>query len=122
MPYRITDAGLRLLDKKESADFRKLFAELSEPLKSKDSAKEAWHAVLAYNGLAGFQDELSRILQTMQSDPVKGAAMLRNRVTCVQHSTQWIDGMSRIVDGKISDAPAELVAMVKRFMTEEVDA
>ena len=122
VPYRITDGGLRLLNEREQADFQKLFAELSAPLQNKDSAEKAWHAVLAYNGIAGFQDELRRILAVLESDPVKGAAMLRNRVTCIQHRSQWIDGTSRIVNGEISDAPAELTAMVKRFMTEEVDS
>ena len=48
------------------------------------------------------------------------AAMLRNRVTCIQHSSQWIDGMSRIIDGTIADAPAEMVDMVREFMTKEL--
>ena len=57
----------------------------------------------------------------MQENPVKGAAMLRNRVCCIQHASQWTDGMSRIMDGSISDAPAEMVAMVKEFMTREAE-
>ena len=46
--------------------------------------------------------------------------MLRNRVACMQHRTQWIDGMTRIADGTIDDAPAEYVAMVREFMIREV--
>ena len=121
VPYRITDAGVRSLNAEESADFQELFTRLSAPLADKASAKKAWHAVLAYNGIAGFEDELQRILKTMQENPVKGAAMLRNRVCCIQHASQWTDGMSRIMDGSISDAPAEMVAMVKEFMTREAE-
>ena len=48
--------------------------------------------------------------------------MLRNRVCCMQHRTQWIDGLSRIADGTISDAPADLVRRVADYMTREVEA
>ena len=120
VPYRIEDKNLRLLNAEEKADFEKLFGVLSAPLKDSDSAKKAWNAVLAYNGLEGFQNELEKILNTMRETPAKGAAMLRNRVTCIQHSSQWIDGMSRIIDGTIADAPAEMVDMVREFMTKEL--
>lgn len=121
IPYRITDQGVRSLNEAESAGFADLFARLSAPLGDREQARRAWHAVLAYNGIDGFKDELSRILKTMQDDPVKGAAMLRNRVCCIQHSSQWTDGMSRIMDGSINDAPPEMVGMVREFMTSEVE-
>lgn len=120
VPYHIEEKNLRLLNEQEKADFEKLFAELSKPLADSESAKKAWHAVLAYNGLQGFQDELAKILNTMRETPAKGAAMLRNRVTCIQHNSQWIDGMSRIMDGTIGDAPSEMVEMVREFMTREL--
>ena len=120
VPYRIEDKGLRLLNEAENKWFDKLFADLSAPLADAKSARQAWNAVLAVNGLTGFQDELQRILNTMRESPAKGAAMLRNRVTCIQHSSQWIDGMSRIIDGTIEDAPAEMMAMVRKFLTEEL--
>lgn len=120
VPYRIEEKNLRLLNMEEKADFEKLFEKLSVPLESSDTAKKAWNAVLAYNGLAGFQNELEKILNTMRETPAKGAAMLRNRVTCIQHSSQWIDGMTRIMAGSIDDAPAEMVALVEEFMTKEL--
>lgn len=120
VPYHIEEKNLRLLNAEEKADFEKLFAKLSAPLASAETARQAWNAVLAYNGLQGFQDELAKILKTMQENPVKGAAMLRNRVTCIQHSSQWIDGMTRIMNNTIDDAPQEMVAMVKEFMTREL--
>ena len=120
VPYRIEDKNLRLLNEEEKADFDKLFAKLSAPLKDCSSAKDAWNAVLAYNGLNGFQNELEKILNTMRETPAKGAAMLRNRVTCIQHSSQWIDGMSRIMDNTIDDAPQEMIDMVREFMTREL--
>ena len=120
IPYRITDEGVRLLSKQETLDFEALFEKLSAPLQNEASAREAWHAVLAYNGKTGFEKELEKILQTLRETPEKGAAMLRNRVSCIQHSSQWLDGMTRIADGSIDSAPAEMVDMVRRFMTEEL--
>lgn len=120
IPYRIGDEGLRLLAGTELDEFHADLARLSAPLASPETARAAWHAVLAANGVAGFEAELARILETMRQDPIKGAAMLRNRVTCVQHSTQWIDGMSRIMAGSIGDAPAEMVATVREFLTREI--
>lgn len=120
VPYRIEETNLRLLNTAEQADFETLFAKLSAPLAKSETAREAWNAVLAYNGLQGFQNELEKILTTMRETPEKGAAMLRNRVTCIQHSSQWIDGMTRIVNGNIEDAPAEMIEMVREFMTREL--
>ena len=120
VPYRIEEKNLRLLTPEENSGFEKLFSQLSAPLAAADTARQAWHAVLAYNGLNGFQNELEKILTTMRETPAKGAAMLRNRVTCIQHSSQWIDGMTRIMNGEIGNAPAEMVAMVEEFMTKEL--
>ncbi|MBE6376125.1 MAG: CapA family protein [Lentisphaerae bacterium] len=121
VPYRIGDDALHLLAGAEKSEFEHLFAKLSAPLKTGEGALQAWHAVLAYNGIAGFENELKKILDTMHNDPVKGAAMLRNRVSCMQHNTQWIDGMSRIMTGEISSAPAELISMVEEFMTRVIE-
>ena len=121
VPYRIGKDQLRLLAGEELQAFETLFTKLSAPLATPEGALQAWHAVLAYNGVEGFKNELEKILQTMQDAPEKGAAMLRNRVTCIQHSSQWIDGMSRIMNGTIADAPQEMVAMVREFMTRRID-
>ena len=120
IPYRIGDGGLRLLAGDEKAEFEELFAKLSSPLADADLARRAWHAVLASNGISGFRAELENILGKLRTDPPRGAAMLRNRVRCMQHLTQWSDGMTRIADGTIDDAPAELVATVRDFLTREV--
>ena len=120
VPYRIEAENLRLLNEQEKADFETLIAQLSAPLSNRETAKQAWNAVLACNGVQGFRDELERILKTMQETPAKGAAMLRNRVTCIQHRSQWIDGMTRIMDGTIDSAPSEMVEMVREFLTREI--
>ena len=119
IPYHIGENELRLLNGHETNEFQTLFARLSAPLADADSARSAWHAVLAFNGVAGFQSELEKILDTLRSDPPHGAAMLRNRVRCMQHLTQWSDGMTRIADGTIEEAPADLVDVVRDFMTRK---
>ena len=120
IPYRIGETGLRLLRGAETAEFDKAMKKLSAPLADPDSARRAWHAVLAYNGIKGFRAELEKIAAALRDDPPRGAAMLRNRVACMQHRTQWIDGMTRIADGTIADAPAEYIETVREFMTREV--
>ena len=119
VPYRITDGGVELLKGEMTDDFAELFSQLSQPLQSRSEAEKAWQAVLAYKNTAGFIAELRRIADTMESDPVKGAAMLRNRVNCMQHATEWTDGTTRIMAEKISDADPEYLAMVKNFMLRE---
>ena len=120
IPYRIGENGLRLLRGAEIDEFDQTMKKLSAPLADADSARRAWHAVLAYNGVEGFRAELEKIASALRDDPPRGAAMLRNRVACMQHRTQWIDGMTRIADGTIADAPAEYLAMVREFMTREL--
>ncbi|MBQ6470703.1 MAG: CapA family protein [Victivallales bacterium] len=121
IPYRIQDTGLSLLHGDELREFRKLFTKLSRPLKTPRQALAAWHAVLAANGVEGFRQELAKILQAFQDNPPHGAAMLRNRVCCEQHRTQWIDGLTRVADLTIDDAPEELVALVREYQTRRVD-
>ena len=121
VPYRIEDRGLRLMTAAEKREFDRLFKTLSAPLATPEKAKRAWHAVLAYHGIAGFRAELQKILDKYEEDPPVAAAMQRNRVCCMQHRMQWIDGLSRIADGTIADAPAELVKMVEDYMTREVE-
>ena len=121
IPYKISDDGLSLLEGQMLTQFNQLFERLSLPLKSDSSHLEAWNAVLAYNGVAGFQAELENILSTFKKDPKKGAAMLRNRVNCIQHSSQWTDGFTRIIDDTISLAPSEYVSLVKDYMTKKIN-
>ncbi|MCQ2379776.1 MAG: CapA family protein [Victivallaceae bacterium] len=121
VPYRIAEDGLHLLGGKELKSFESNFEELSKPLKDESSARSAWHAVLAYGNVAGFRKELELILKNFDDNPAKGAAMLRNRLLCPQHNTQWRDGLERIIDGTISNAPAEYVEMVERYHTRTVE-
>lgn len=121
VPYRIKARSLALLQGKEKEEFDALFAKLSRPLENEETARQAWNAVLAYNGIEGFKDELRRILAKYETDPRGAAAMQRNRVCCIQHSTQWRDGLTRIADGTIDDVPEEYLQMVKEYMTRKYE-
>lgn len=118
VPYRIGASGVSLLKGKEKDAFDQLFAEISAPLSDSSSAADAWNACLAYYGSEGFASELERIAQTLRDSPEKGAAMLRNRIHCMQHKMQWTDGMNRIIDGTLANADPQYLQMVKRFFTE----
>jgi len=117
VPYRIESQGLRLLNAQEHEWFNELFKKLSDPVHSRNSAQEAWNACLAWYGIDGYIRELENITRTLKENPPKGAAMLRNRVNCMQHKMHWTDGTTRIADGAIQNANPELVQFVQDYFT-----
>ena len=120
LPYRIGTDGVRMLTAPEKTEFDTLFRRISEPLKTSENAKLAWEACLAWYGLKGYCAELEKILDTMRNSPRKGAAMLRNRVQCMQHRMHWTDGLTRIADDTIGNADPELVKLVDTYFTERL--
>ena len=98
-PYRITDAGLRKLPAREEKAFLKKIARISESLETAGGVGLAWQAYLDHYGIDGFKEEVRMILERMESDPRKGAAMFRNRITTLQHSELWRDILTRIMAG-----------------------
>lgn len=120
LPYRIGRDCLRQLDPAEKSAFSDLFQRLSDPLQSPEKALRAWEACLAWYGLNGYCAELEKILNTLKTEPCKGAAMLRNRVQCMQHRMHWTDGLTRIADRTIEDADPELVKLVDAYFNERL--
>jgi len=120
VPYRIGKKGLRLLRPEEKTAFDQWFRQISGPLQTPDRAQKAWEACLAWYGLSGYCAELEKILDTLKQTPGKGAAMLRNRVQCMQHRMHWTDGLTRIADGTISEADPELIELVDRCFRERL--
>ena len=121
VPYRIGKKGLRLLRPKEKAAFEALFRRISEPLRTADRAQKAWEACLAWYGLKGYCAELEKILDTLTRTPGKGAAMLRNRVQCMQHRMHWTDGLTRIADDTIENADPGSVELVDAYFNERLE-
>lgn len=120
VPYRIEKENLRLLNAEEKNAFEAWFRRISAPLESAEQAERAWQACLAWYGLKGYCAELEKILNELRVHPGKGAAMLRNRVQCMQHRMHWTDGLTRIADGTIEQADPELIALTDAYFNERL--
>jgi poly-gamma-glutamate synthesis protein (capsule biosynthesis protein) len=122
-PYRITDTGLRCLDAADARAFSKDLTRLSRPFATAAGPARAWNAWLAYYGDAGFRAEVTGILDRMATDPRKGAAMFRNRITTMQHVEHWQAYLTRVVDGRSRDyARADYQVVEEYFLREVTEA
>lgn len=119
VPYRIGENGVRLLDVQEEEAFQMLFKELSAPLRSEEETRKAWEACISWYGVEGYVKELRNIADKLESNPQKGAAMLRNRLFCPQHMAHWQSGIKAIIDGRIKQPDTKYYALVDRFFKEE---
>ncbi|MBE3124352.1 MAG: CapA family protein [Acidobacteria bacterium] len=118
LPYRITEQGLRTLGRREEIKLLDKIDRVSEPLRSASGIAEAWQAYLAYYGPGGFQKEVLGILEKMESEPRKGAAMFRNRITTLQHSELWRDTLTRLMAEKESPVPAGMTRLIEEWFTK----
>ena len=98
-PYRITDSGLRRLGGSEERAFARNLTSLSRPFATAAGPARAWDAWLAYYGDTGFRAEVLGILDTMRTEPQKGAAMFRNRITTAQHVELWRTYLTQVMEG-----------------------
>ncbi|HMA55059.1 MAG TPA: CapA family protein [Acidobacteriota bacterium] len=121
-PYRITDQGLRRLDRGEERSFGEKLRQVSRPLQSDKGVAEAWQAYLAYYGPAGFKREVLGILAKMDSEPRKGAAMFRNRITTLQHAELWRDALTRFMSGKPIPARPAWTRLIDEWLTRPLAA
>jgi len=117
-PYRITEQGLRKLGRREGTKLLSKIGRVSEPLRSASRIAQAWQAYLAYYGPGGFKKEVLGILEKMGSEPRKGAAMFRNRITTLQHSELWRDALTRFMAEKESPVPAGMAHLVEEWFTK----
>ena len=120
LPYRITDTGVQALDRKAGGEFRRTMARLSRPLRTPALAEKAWRAYLDYYGTAGFTSEVLGILERMGTDPRKGAAMFRNRITTMQHRELWCDLLTRMMAGDRPRCSREACRTVEKWFTRKV--
>jgi poly-gamma-glutamate synthesis protein (capsule biosynthesis protein) len=118
-PHRITESGLGALGREEKAEFRGVLAAISEPLSEDGGCERAWEAYLDYYGAEGLEKELGGILEALQAEPPKGAAMLRNRLTTPQHAELWRDLLRRIMAG--GPAPRkDLAARIREWFERTI--
>ncbi len=117
VPYRIGDTGLRSLTPEEAADFERKMKRISAPLRSATKLEAAWQAYLAYYGVPGFRNEVEGILGKMRTEPPKGAAMFRNRITTMQHRELWRDFLTRLMNGKKTRSSGEAYRIIREWFT-----
>jgi poly-gamma-glutamate synthesis protein (capsule biosynthesis protein) len=121
-PYRITERGLRSLDGQEAREFRTALRRVSAPFGTAAGVAEAWQAYLAYYGPEGFKKEVLGILEIMETEPRKGAAMFRNRVTTLQHAELWRDALTRFTAEKPVPARPLWTRLVDEWLTAPIAA
>ena len=94
--------------------------ELSRPFETPTGHLEAWSAYLDYYGTQGFRDEVLGILERMEKEPEKAAAMFRNRLTTMQHAELWKDVLTSAMTGRKRAYPASARALVEAWFTEKI--
>jgi poly-gamma-glutamate capsule biosynthesis protein CapA/YwtB (metallophosphatase superfamily) len=119
-PYQIHDQGLGLLTGPPKTDFFTAFRQISDPLQTPRGQEEIWHALLHYYGTHMMEPELAGILDKLKTDPPKGAAMFRNRLTTPQHCDLLKDTMTRIMAGHLDDAAPWALDIIHEWMTRKI--
>jgi hypothetical protein len=103
----------------EEKAFRQGMSEISSPFDTPAGHLEAWNAYLDYYGAQGFRDEVLGILERMATEPAKGAAMFRNRLTTMQHSELWKDCLTDVMTGGTRAYPARARELVEAWFSEK---
>ncbi|MBQ9336641.1 MAG: CapA family protein [Lentisphaeria bacterium] len=118
-PYRITDRGVDLLPETERTAFGELLQTLSRPFEEGDPYV-GYHGMLKERWQSGYAaGEFRKAAGFFDSDPIKAAALFRNRMTTLQHTQLWIPMFDRVVRGRIGDAPDRYTEMEHEFMNKE---
>ncbi|MEN8210247.1 MAG: CapA family protein [Thermodesulfobacteriota bacterium] len=120
IPYKIHESGLSRIKNPELETFWKKFKEISIPLNDDKKTDEAWQGFLHYYGRDGFFNEISMIMEKMKSEPQKGAAMFRNRLTTLQHYHHWKDFLTLLVEDKLESSPKWSQQLIKEWLTHKI--
>lgn len=120
LPYRITDRGLSRLGEQEKTAFLEKLRRVSKALDSTNGILRGWRAYLDYYGPEGFNKEVAGILQKMESEPRKAAAMFRNRMTTLQHVILWLDLLTRMIEGGGKPSPGWMTEIVQEWFSKPV--
>ncbi len=120
VPYEILENRLALLRGRKRQRFFEDLKKISAPLEDNDRLAAAWNGFLRRYGIKGFEQEIRMLLDTLAKDPLKGAAMFRNRIATMQHNQHWIDALTRIIEGTIDDTPIWALELTERWLTETV--
>ena len=120
VPYEILPTRLQLLKEDKYLWAMKKLKAISEPLNDFPRIIEAWNGFIKYYGINGFQNEITNIMETLNREPAKGAAMFRNRLTTLQHNQHLVDTMTRIMAGTIDHAPSWALDTVAEWLTRQI--
>lgn len=120
IPYGIHDQGLRLLEGEEHLQFLDKLKTISTPLDNFADIEKAWHGFLHYYGVDGLHEEIQGILEKLHSEPAKGAAMLRNRLTTMQHNQHWKDTLSKVINADLDASPKWAYDLAEEWLTTTV--
>lgn len=121
LPYLIQDQGLDLLKGEDRDSFFSRLREISLPLETQEGIEDAWNGFLDYYGRQGFKTEVAMIMEKMETDTPKGAAMLRNRLTTPQHFHHWKDLMTRMATQTMDHSPAWARNLAQEWLTRKID-
>ncbi|MEN8244326.1 MAG: CapA family protein [Thermodesulfobacteriota bacterium] len=117
IPYGIHDQGLHLLESEERERFFEKMLAISAPLDDFSGIEKAWHGFLHYYGVDGLSNEIQTILSKLKAEPSKGAAMLRNRLTTMQHNQHWVDTLTRVMSNDLETSPKWAFDLAAEWLT-----
>ncbi|MBT7888624.1 MAG: hypothetical protein HN580_06375, partial [Deltaproteobacteria bacterium] len=119
IPYEIQADRLSLLQGAKRDWFFESLQQVSLPLSKPNGAEDAWNGFLSRYGKQGFKDEIQMLMERLDSETEKGAAMFRNRLTTMQHQQHWIDTMNRMISGTIDQAPEWSLSLLEQWLTQK---
>lgn len=120
VPYEILPDRLALLKGRKKRWFFDALRKVSQPLEDNRNVAAAWNGFLRQYGMEGFKQEVGVLLDMITKEPLKGAAMFRNRIATMQHNQHWIDALTRIIDGTIDDAPQWAAELTEQWLTLKI--
>ena len=103
-PYTIGGKGVAAMSSKQKERFAGKMKIVSDVLKNDGKIKDAWDAFVDNFGVDGF-DLADLSFQDRGLDEHRRWAKLRNRFVTPAHRELWIDGITRIINGQVGDAP-----------------
>ncbi len=119
IPYLIHDKGVSALVGQEKTGFLQRLEEISTPLLTDQGALDGWNGFIDYYGSKGVKNEVNMILDRLDAEPGKGAAMFRNRLTTAQHFHHWKDLLTRMVNDEMGNSPAWARDIAHEWLTRE---
>ena len=115
-PYRLTEHGAELPEGAARDEFFGTIERLAADLEPDPYA--GFHAVLKSHWKRGYPKwHFNQVMEAFDKNPAYAMALLRNRMTTLQHTQLYIPMSERVVKGTIDDAPDSMLAMADEYWT-----